>query len=135
MDSFIGVKLVQAEPCAKDGHEGYRVVYQDGYESWSPKNVFEAAYLCLGDDPTKISRDAVMEFIGNDVRSETLEGGKTTLVRVRTLSGFEQIETSSCVDPSNYDEKIGTECCMKRIEDTIWKCLGFVLQWARCGLL
>lgn len=23
---------------------GYKVVYQDGYESWSPKEVFEAAY-------------------------------------------------------------------------------------------
>jgi len=24
--------------------EGYKVVYEDGYESWSPKDVFEKAY-------------------------------------------------------------------------------------------
>lgn len=132
--NYVGVKIVQAEPCIQDGREGYRVVYPDGYESWSPKGVFEAAYLCLGDDPTKISRETVIEFIGDNVWSETLEGGKTTLVKAKTLSGFEQIEASSCVDPSNYDEEIGVNCCMKRIEDTIWKCLGFVLQWGRDGL-
>lgn len=132
--NYVGVKIVQAEPCVQDGREGYRVVYPDGYESWSPKGVFEAAYLCLGDDPTKISRETVIEFIGDNVWSETLEGGKTTLVKAKTLSGFEQIEASSCVDPSNYDEEIGVNCCMKRIEDTIWECLGFVLQWGRDGL-
>lgn len=26
------------------GGDGYKVVYPDGYESWSPKDVFEAAY-------------------------------------------------------------------------------------------
>ena len=24
--------------------DGYKVVYEDGYESWSPKDVFEKAY-------------------------------------------------------------------------------------------
>ena len=28
----------------QDQKEGYRVRYADGYESWSPKDVFEAAY-------------------------------------------------------------------------------------------
>ena len=67
MKEYIGTKIVQAEPAwritAEDGCEfvhpksnnndfaasgkiedGYKVVYQDGYESWSPKDVFEAAY-------------------------------------------------------------------------------------------
>ena len=58
METFIGVKLIKAEPAK--GHnnklytsasaagvktqEGYKVVYEDGYESWSPKEVFEKAY-------------------------------------------------------------------------------------------
>jgi hypothetical protein len=51
METYIGTKLIQAEPCTKDGVEGYKVVYPqpDGstYESWSPKDVFEDAYRCL----------------------------------------------------------------------------------------
>lgn len=58
MEQYIGTKIIQAEPavrgeCVKDtslysafqlAAEGYRVRYPDGYESWSPKDVFEAAY-------------------------------------------------------------------------------------------
>ena len=52
MEKYIGAKLIEAEVCPawkgagghKTGDPGYRVRYQDGYESWSPKDVFEAAY-------------------------------------------------------------------------------------------
>lgn len=45
MKTFIGVKMVTAEPLVKDGKDGYKVVYPDGYESWSPKQVFEDSYI------------------------------------------------------------------------------------------
>ena len=62
METYIGTKIVQAEPAVNVGgkiitgpvvqvkdldatvREGYKVVYPDGYESWSPKEVFEEAY-------------------------------------------------------------------------------------------
>lgn len=55
MEKYIGVKLIVATPMdAKEfsdesgkvvaGEEGYKVVYEDGYISWSPKDVFEKAY-------------------------------------------------------------------------------------------
>ena len=45
MQQYIGTKIIQAEPMEKNGRDGYKVVYApDGYESWSPKDVFEAAY-------------------------------------------------------------------------------------------
>ena len=56
MEKYIGTKLIEAEPMVKidtlygNGHnygaslEGYKVKYPDGYESWSPKDVFEEAY-------------------------------------------------------------------------------------------
>ena len=62
MKQYTGTKTVSAEPMNEltaiqkgfarpnsDNHEyrdGYHVVYPDGYESWSPKNVFEKAYKC-----------------------------------------------------------------------------------------
>lgn len=69
MEQYIGTKIVQAEPAHRywlpDGgkvivphdvdkpqlvkdatacEDGYKVVYKDGYGSWSPKEVFEKAY-------------------------------------------------------------------------------------------
>ena len=62
MKNYTGTKTVLAEPMNEfdavqkgiakpntDNHEfrdGYHVVYPDGYESWSPKDVFEKAYKC-----------------------------------------------------------------------------------------
>lgn len=47
MQNYIGVKIVKAEPEMKDGKEGYKVKYPDGYVSWSPKEVFEKCYRRL----------------------------------------------------------------------------------------
>ena len=58
MEKYLGVKVINAEPMtAKDfsnltgklqpGEDGYKVVYEDGYTSWSPKDVFEKAYRKL----------------------------------------------------------------------------------------
>ena len=52
MQKYIGTKIIEAEPCKawkdtklhKAGEDGYKVRYPDGYESWSPKDVFEDAY-------------------------------------------------------------------------------------------
>lgn len=41
---YYGTKLVVAWPQERDGREGYAVRYEDGYTSWSPQDVFEAAY-------------------------------------------------------------------------------------------
>lgn len=45
---YIGTKQITAWAQEKDGAHGYAVKYADGYTSWSPKDVFEAAYLPMG---------------------------------------------------------------------------------------
>ncbi len=66
MKQYIGTKMVMAEPALRVSgpgyknvvlskeapvpedadwiEDGYKVVYEDGYESWSPRGVFEEAY-------------------------------------------------------------------------------------------
>ena len=61
METYIGTKIIEAAPAVRKGGKvydltwpiprsmepeepGYRVRYPDGYESWSPKDVFEEAY-------------------------------------------------------------------------------------------
>lgn len=46
MKSYIGTKIVQAEPQLEPNvsgvhREGYKVFYEDGYFSWCPKATFE----------------------------------------------------------------------------------------------
>jgi len=44
MRTYIGTKTVRAEPEHQHGQPGYAVVYNDGWRSWSPADVFEEAY-------------------------------------------------------------------------------------------
>lgn len=137
MKKYIGCKMVSAEPALKDGKEGYKVVYPDGYESWSPKDVFEKAYLQLDDNKelhsgVSIGQKMVDEFISH-CETKTI-GNRTTVIRCVLRNGFVIVESSSCVDPKNYSEDMGKEICMKKIEDKIWELLGFLLQTAVCGV-
>ena len=139
MQKYIGCKMVEAEPCKawkdmgthKVGEDGYKVTYPDGYVSWSPKEVFEKAYMQIGDNNT-VTQELVDKFI-KDVHVETVDN-KATVVVVELINGFKMIEGSACVDPANYDEKIGAEICMNKIKDKLWGLLGFMLQTALKGL-
>lgn len=148
MDNYIGVKLIKAEPMTemefnvfKEGavtedfggidRAGYKILYPDGYVSWSPKKVFEEAYMKVTPNPKlktncSISQQMVDDFI-KDTEVTTM-GAKNTVVRAVLVNGFEIVESSACVDPANYDEQIGKEICLKKIKDKIWFLLGFLLQ-------
>ena len=146
MKQYIGTKLIQAESCPawknvgehKIGDPGYRVRYADGYESWSPKDVFEAAYLpvtvnkTLRTNAPSISQEMVDNFI-RETEVITM-GDKTTVVRAVLRNGFEIVESSACVSAENYDEKLGAEICMKHLKNQVWKLLGFLLQTAVHGI-
>lgn len=111
--------------------EGYEVEYPDGYKSFSPKDVFEKAYYQIL-DPTKISEGDVLGFMKQGYSLKL--GEKTTVVLDTTITGFDTIGTSACVNPNNYDHAIGEGIARRDIKDKIWGHLGFVLQWAINGL-
>jgi hypothetical protein len=83
-------------------------------------------WLKLKSEKNTITQDDVNAFIKN---VETIKvGEKTTFVNVTLLNGFVLTESSSCVDPANYDHDMGEEICMEKIRDKIWFLLGFLLQ-------
>lgn len=141
MKKYVGVKLVEAEPMTKECFngevnpnqitEGYLVVYPDGYKSWSPKEVFENAYFNVGDD-NSIKEYNVNEFIQSYDTKQW--GDKTTVVHATLTNGFIITEASSCVDPSNFNMDIGYNICKERIQNEVWKMLGFMLQCAVKGV-
>lgn len=65
-----------------------------------------------------------------DVIVRTLDdfGKPCTYVTVRMKNGFTLRESTTCVDPANYDEEIGKKICLKRIEEKVWYLLGYSLQ-------
>jgi len=128
---YIGFKKALAWEQEKDGQEGYSVKYPDGYVSWSPKEVFEKAYLPVGNE-NKIMIENVKDFIKETYTTKI--GEKTTLVRAILVNGYEIIEYSSCVDPNNYDEELGKKYAMQKIESKVWMLLGFLLQTANNGI-
>lgn len=54
--------------------------------------------------------------------------GKTTIASAKLPNGFVIVESSSCVDPANYDEKIGRDICREKIINKLWELEGYMLQ-------
>ena len=54
--------------------------------------------------------------------------GKCTVVACQLPNGFIIVESSSCVDPKNYDETVGVEICMEKIVNKVWELEGYRLQ-------
>ena len=130
---YIGVKRIEAYPEDRDGQQGYAVIYPDGYVSWSPKAVFEAAYFPIEKDNILTKNDIDRMIEASEINVDTI-WKKTTLVRVVLPTGFELVETAAFVYPANYSEEYGAQICMKKIKDSLWFLMGFVLQWAHNGL-
>lgn len=59
---YIGTKIILAEPKAKEGVEGYEVMYEDGYVSWSPKTTFERAYRLITDQELDLLENPNLKF-------------------------------------------------------------------------
>jgi hypothetical protein len=62
LETYVGCKIIKAEPMdyrsfqqSRNSPEweqyqslpGYRVIYEDGYTSWSPQDIFERSYRKL----------------------------------------------------------------------------------------
>ena len=61
-------------------------------------------------------------------RTEVEFGKPVTYVTVRMKNGFTLRESTTCVDPANYDENVGKQICLEKIEDKVWMLLGYALQ-------
>lgn len=151
MSFYIGTKLIEAEPmnkynfymnvkgidCKEENEEGYKVIYDDGYISWSPKEVFERAYLKVDENPNLPSGVSVGQKMVDDfiVDYEVFtKKDKITIVIATLVNGFTIVESSACVDSKNYNEEICAEICKERIKNQVWNHLGFLLQTAYKGI-
>ena len=148
MSNFIGVKLVDAEPITLGAYNalrgwglptdenydepGYFIKHPDDYVTWCPKKTFERDHMPIakGNTVTKEDVDAMIKQIHVDQITPNDLGSVVTVTTVTLANGFTITESSTNVDPDNYDVEIGVDCCIERIKDKIWYLLGFLLS---CG--
>lgn len=89
----------------------------------------------------KIDEDNTSTPVDDSVKKETIDnilsqtlivvekyGNKTTILKATLPNGFVVVESSSCVDPKNFNMSIGEQICMKKLEDKIWELEGYKLQ-------
>ena len=150
MQKFIGVKRVCAQkmtrsaaeaaklvrPLCNDNEDqnGYMVRYPDGYESWSPDDVFESTYFPLhADDGIDICPQDVLGFVSHDIKTAKLSEN-VAIAQATCLTGFEIVETSTSDCPSTYDATIAAAIATGKVHDRLASFLTFVLIWARNGL-
>lgn len=132
MKKYIVCELVEAE----ESGDGYRVYHKDDMEAYCPKDLFDKVYIEVDANKNlpsgvSIGQQMVDDFI-DKVESMTM-GEKTTVTQITLKNGFIITESSSCVDPKNYNMEIGEEINLEHAKNKIWELLGFLLQTAYSG--
>lgn len=58
----------------------------------------------------------------------TVAFDKCLIMAVRLPNGFILTESSACVDPKDFDYKVGSEFCKERIINRLWELEGYLAQ-------
>ena len=120
MKQYIGTKLIEAEkayrvdgktvvlpdngvPCGSEIERGYKVRYADGYESWSPQDVFEEAYRPTDGLSFGLAIEAVKK--GKKIARRGWNG-KNQYVELATCIGYKDPQ-GNVTNP--YHEAIGNK--------------------------
>lgn len=111
-----------------------------GYQ-YKLEKVLDEEILVLTPDFIKIDEDITTTQVNDSVKKEDIDsilsqtlisvekyGDKTTILKATLPNGFVVVESSSCVDPKNFNMSIGEQICMKKLEDKIWELEGYKLQ-------
>lgn len=75
-----------------------------------------------------VTKSVIDELMESCDIAVTTAFDKCTIVACKLPNGFVIVESSSCVDPANYDEDMGVDICMKNIEKKLWELEGYLLQ-------
>jgi hypothetical protein len=76
----------------------------------------------------KITPEQIENILANSEIKIFKMFDKCTVVVCKLPNGFIITESSACVDPENFDEVMGYEICLNRIENKIWELERYALQ-------
>lgn len=76
----------------------------------------------------KVTQERIDEIIKNSKVVINTVFDKCTIVSCQLPNGFVITESSACVSPENYDEDMGVDICLNKIENKLWELEGYRLQ-------
>jgi len=121
--------------------EGYAILDENNISRsivprWVPTEEFEGLKLDINMDLKTMSPSVSEEMVKNFIVAYDISTShdKITIVVATLANGFTIVESSACVSPKNYSEKLGAEICKKKIENKVWSYLGFLLQTGVTGV-
>lgn len=77
-----------------------------------------------------VTADKIQKMMMNAKTEVYTVFGKCTIVAMQFENGFVLTASSACVDPANYDAKLGEKYAKMDIENQLWKLEGYALQKA-----
>lgn len=75
-----------------------------------------------------LTQEMIEEIMNNSEITFQTIFDKCTIVSCKLPNGFVIVESSACVSPENYDEEIGIDICLQKIENKIWELEGYKLH-------
>ena len=78
--------------------------------------------------PTSVSEEQIEEIMKESKFIVTSVFDKCTIVSCKLPNGFVLVESSACIDPQNYNQKMGVEICMNRIKEKLFEMEAYRLQ-------
>lgn len=75
-----------------------------------------------------LTKEYINKIIHSSKFTYSTEFGKNTVVTMQLPNGFVLTASSACVDPANYDEKLGYEICINKLTEKVWELEGYLLQ-------
>lgn len=75
-----------------------------------------------------VTIEDINKILDDTLFTSEVFGNKTTILKAQLPNGFVIVESSSCVDPANFNHSLGIEICQKRVIDKIWELEGYCLQ-------
>lgn len=75
---------------------------------------------------SKVTRTAIEQKIAHVGYMQV--GKKLTLAFVTMKNGYEIVGESACVDPANFDAKLGEQYALENAIEKIWPLEGYLLQ-------
>lgn len=91
-------------------------------------NEFEKYFKKYESKKTSVTKEDIESLINESTVDCRTLFDKCTVVTIKLKNGFVITESSACVDPANYNERMGFDICMKAIRNKLWELEGYRLQ-------
>lgn len=76
----------------------------------------------------RVTQERINRLIENAEVKEFVIFDKCLICAYKLQNGFIIVESSACVDPSNFDIEIGRKICREHLENKLWELEGYVCQ-------